>query len=244
MARGKIEFDEKEVEEIILLKLKELGGIKKKLSYNNVTEFNKKIANNKEYQRANGELFNLYGYTFWAGNYNGEDYYGKRKIDEIKNSSNVIIAGEEFNTEVQDIITVVNNFYQKPIILSNKLTKLFEKDRAKIKRLETENEKFKSQIESLNKKIESFEKGFATLFYNSYVGTNSLENVMSMSKPRDNVIHNELKSMFSNDESRLKSVLNIGNSTPKPVETENNIISIETTEEKKKKRRSKYADDL
>lgn len=244
MARGKRNFDCEEVEEIILLKLKELGGIKKKLTYNSVFQFNKKIADNKEYLRANGKFYTLYGYDFWSSHYKGEEYYGRKRIDEIKNNSNVIVAGEEFNADMQDILTLVNDLHNKPSVLAKRLLLVFDRDRSKLKQLEKENEKLAKQNELLNKRIKMFEKGFVSLFYNSSEANNSLENVMSMTKSRDGAVYNELKNMFNNDESRLKKVLNIGNSTSKVVEVKNNIISMEDTEEAKKRRRSKYEDEL
>ena len=73
MARAKREIDKEEIEEIILLKLEELGGRKSKLTANNVAKFSKEIANNEKYKRKNGKLFNYYGYDIWAGRYKGQD---------------------------------------------------------------------------------------------------------------------------------------------------------------------------
>lgn len=56
MARAKRTIDKEEVDEIIYLKLKELGGMKKRLTYNSVFTFNKEIANNPKYKRKNGEF--------------------------------------------------------------------------------------------------------------------------------------------------------------------------------------------
>lgn len=50
MARAKRTIDKEEVDEIIYLKLKELGGMKKRLTYNSVFTFNKEIANNPKYK--------------------------------------------------------------------------------------------------------------------------------------------------------------------------------------------------
>ena len=104
MARAKRTVDEVEVDEIINLKLEELGGRKNKLTANGLAKFSKKIANNEEYIRSDGSLFNYYGYDFWASDYKGEDYYGKKRLAEIKNSVEVRVAGRDFLPEVQDII--------------------------------------------------------------------------------------------------------------------------------------------
>lgn len=135
MARAKRTIDKEEVDEIIYLKLKELGGMKKRLTYNSVFTFNKEIANNPKYKRKNGELFTLYGYDFWASSYNNEDYYGRQRINEIKNTSNVIVAGKEFIPEVEDIHALVNDYYKKPEVLYKKLAKVFEMDKNKLKNL-------------------------------------------------------------------------------------------------------------
>lgn len=246
MGRAKIEYTEQEVEEIILLKLKELGGIKSRLSYNNVTTFNKKIANNEEYRRANGELFKLYGWTFWGtkDKETGLDYYGRAKIDEIKNNSNVIVAGEEFKAEIQDILTLVDSLHNKPDLLAKRLVQVFDRDRSKLRKLETENERLTKQNELLNTRIKLFEKGFVSLFFNSSVPNNSLENVMSLNSSRDGAIFNEMKNMFNGDESRMKSVLNSANPTSKPIESQNNVLNLTDTEDAKKARREAYKKKL
>lgn len=240
MARTKREFDIEEVNEIVNLKLRELGGIKSKLTYNSVFQFNKKIACNSEYKKSNGELFTLYGYDFWASGYNGEDYYGRKRIDEIKNNSNVQIVGEEYAPDMQDIITLVNDFHKKPDLLVKKLLRLFSRDKNKVKSLEQENTKLKKQNELLDKRIANFEKGLVTLFYNSSVPHNSLENVMNLTNSQDAIVRDQLLNMFDKNKSRLNSALNIKESVSSPsVEDKNNIISIGIDEEVRQSRRSR-----
>ena len=135
MARAKRVIDTEEVDEIIKLKLEELGGRKNKLSANNLAKFSKKIANNKEYTRADGSLYNYYGYDFWAGEYKGVDYYGKQRLAEIKKSVDVTIAGKEFLSDTQDIMILVDKYHKSPEILSKKLCNLFESDKKKITKL-------------------------------------------------------------------------------------------------------------
>jgi hypothetical protein len=245
MARAKREVNIEEVNEIINLKLRELCGVKNKLTYNSVFEFNKKIASNNEYKRTSGELFTLYGYDFWAGSYKGEEYFGRKRIDEIKNSSNVQVVGEEYAPDIQDIITLVNDFHKKPDILAKRLLKLFSRDKNKIKLLEQDNTKIKKLNKLLNKRIDSFEKGLVSLFYNSAISHNSLENVMNLTNSKDSIVYDELVNIFDKKKSRLNNVLNISDFTPKPpIEAKNNIIIINNTEEVKKKRRSRLKDDL
>ncbi|OAA90486.1 hypothetical protein [Clostridium ljungdahlii] len=245
MPKARREYDIEEVKEIVDLKLKELGGIKSKLTYNSVFVFNKKIAGNDKYRRSNGQLFKLYGYDFWYGEYNGEYYYGRTRIDEVKNSSNVQVVGEEYTPDMQDIITLVNDFYKKPDVLVKRLIKVFNRDKSKIKILEQENAKLKKKNELLNKRIDTFENGLITLFYNSAIPHNSLENVMNLTNSKDSIVYEELLNMFDKKKSRLNKVLNINDFASKSSEeASNNIISINNTEEVKKKRRSRLKNDL
>lgn len=207
MARKKNTIDKSEVEEIIALKIQDLGGIKSKLTYNNVWNVNKQLVKEKR-KRSNGNLFNLYGYTFWASNYNGEDYYGKSTIDRIKSTDNIILAGESFTVELQDILIIVDKFHNKPQELSKRLIKLFEKDRKKIKSLKEQNDKLNKELVKLRKNIELLEHGFATMFYNSIYTDNSLNDVTSLKKSGDFFVLEELKYMFNQDEGRIGNLLN------------------------------------
>jgi hypothetical protein len=199
MARPKMKYEEQEVDEIIELKLAQLCGQKSKLTYNNVWNFNKEITNNKKYTRKNGEKYKLYGYSFWATGYNGEDYYGKHRIDEIKGEDEFILAGKAFIAEMQDISLLVNRYHKNPQVLSEKLIKLFESDRKKIKMLVEQNQSLCLALKNANNNLEGFKKSFATVFYNSAETKNSLRDVISLTKSEDKVIYDELKNMFIDD---------------------------------------------
>ncbi|MEG1141106.1 MAG: hypothetical protein RSE41_01395 [Clostridia bacterium] len=230
MARAKRIIDKEEVDEIIYLKLKELGGMKKRLTYNSVFTFNKEIANNPKYKRENGDLFSLYGYDFWASSYNNEDYYGRQRINEIKNASNVVVAGKEFIAEVEDIHALVNEYYKKPEVLYKKLAKVFEMDKTKLKNLEEENKKLKKEKENLQKALQLFEYEFASIFCNSRLADNSLVDVISMNKTKDSVVYNSLKNMFKDDKleefSKTKEINNI---------EPNNVVSLKREERRRKR---------
>lgn len=241
MSKPKRIVDHEEVDEIIALKLKDLGGIRKKLTYNSVFKFNENIAKNEEFKRKNGELFKRYGYDFWAGQYNGVDYYGKQKIDEIKRNSNVQVIGEEFAPSINDIIMLVNDLHSKPEVLTRKLVSLYEKDKKKIVSLENEVEKLTKQRDKLTKDLRAFEKGFTTVFYNSILDSNSLPNVLSMKKSKDGLIFDELKNMFSQDNTRFSKVIEIGSELENK---DSSAIKIEEERQRKKSRRKAYEDDL
>lgn len=206
MPRQKNKVDVLEVEEIINLKIKELGGMKSKLTYNNVWNFNKELVKNNV-KRSNGKPFNLYGYTFWASSYNGEDYEGKAKIDKVKNSDDVILAGENFTKDVQDILILVDKYKNKPQELSRKLVKLFEGDKKKIESLNEQNRKLNDEIIKLRDSLTKFEKGFATMFYNSIYTDNSLNDVLSLKRSGDEYVAEELKNMFNRDEDKISNIL-------------------------------------
>ncbi len=230
MARAKRTIDKDEVDEIIYLKLKELGGMKKRLTYNSVFTFNKEIANNPKYKRKSGELFTLYGYDFWASSYNNEDYYGRQRINEIKNASNIVVAGKEFMPEVEDIHALVNEYYKKPEVLYKKLAKVFEMDKTKLKNLEEENKKLKKEKDDLQKALQSFEREFASIFCNSRLADNSLVDVISMNKSKDSVVYNSLKNMFKDEKLEALYKSKETNSIDS-----NNVVSLRREERKKRR---------
>ena len=108
VGRPQTEYNKEELEEIINLAKEELDGRIDKLTYNYVTKFNKKIANNKEFVRSNGELFNLYGYNFWA-----VKDVGRKLIDKAKGSRDIVAVGEAFVIDVSDVRMVVERHYKK-----------------------------------------------------------------------------------------------------------------------------------
>ena len=199
MARTKRIVDETEVDEIIMLKLDELGGRKNKLSANNLAKFSKKIANNKEYTRDDGSLYNYYGYDFWAGEYKGVPYYGKKRLAEIKNTVNVTVAGKEFLPGIEDILILVDKYHKDPEILGKKLCKIFEDDKKKIKRLTERVSDLQEEKDKLKTNLDDFKRGFASLFLNSNSTDNSLEDVMSVPRMKDGIVSAELQNMFKED---------------------------------------------
>lgn len=206
MARPKLEIDEKEIDEIIHLKLQDLNGVKSKLTYNNVWVFNKKIANNKQYVRENGSEYNLYGYQFWASSYKGVDYLGKRRIDEIKSQDSFILAGKQFTAKMQDLVVLFDKYgsnEKEMCILRDKILRIFEKDRKQIEYLEEELEAAEEKLKNATNRLEKFQNNFLEMFYASQSEYNSLPNVMRLAKSEDEVINQQLREMFIN---RLEDV--------------------------------------
>ena len=126
VGRPQTEYNKEELKEIINLAKEELDGRIDKLTYNYVTKFNKKIANNKEFVRSNGELFNLYGYNFWA-----VKDVGRKLIDKAKGSRDIVAVGEAFVIDVSDVRMVVERHYKNKTQLIKRLVKLFEDNKKK-----------------------------------------------------------------------------------------------------------------
>lgn len=238
MARAKREIDKEEIEEIILLKLEELGGRKSKLTANNVAKFSKEIANNEKYKRKNGKLFNYYGYDIWAGSYKGQDYYGKIKLAEIKNSIDVVAVGKEFIPDLQDIIILVDKNHKEPEKLSKKLVSIFESDKKKIDRLNKELDKIKEENKRLKENLQDFQEGFLNMFFNSNQTDNSLADMLTVPRAKDGYISQELQNMFKDEYDLMigeaMKLVNTSNSNNKviPVAKTNSAI-----EEKRRNRR-------
>ncbi|WP_410495702.1 hypothetical protein QTL86_18590 [Cellulosilyticum sp. ST5] len=224
MARPRTKVDEEEVDEIIKLKLEKLGGVKSKLTYNNVWGFNKEIANKQQHKRSNGKMFTLYGYQFWAAEYKGEPYLGKRRIDEIKNEDAFILAGKEYIAQMQDVYILVDRYARSPKVLRERMAKLLENDRIRIKFLEQEVKMLREKLKTSEDNLYKFQKGFGELFYKSKGAKNSLKNVMALNKSEDPIIVDELKGMFNNDISRFEEdneFDDIGNKVVIPLEVKN-----------------------
>lgn len=233
MARIRRVYDEAEVDEIIKLRLERINGIVQKLSYNGVSELNKEIANNPDYKRENGELFKLYPYDFWGGGYKGEDNYGKQRIDYVKSQRSNELFSNLFEQGVQDVLLLINDYHQNPTQLSNRVVKIFQKDREKIKRLEKNIEQLEKQNKNLKETLEAIQKAVYTIFYNSSSIKNSLINVMQMNRLGDDFMAQQLKYAFSNQEELLEQL----QQTEQVVNT-SKVVNI------KKQQRAKEFDDL
>ncbi|WP_160689273.1 hypothetical protein [Clostridium sp. C2-6-12] len=198
MAKTKTIVDKDEVNEIINLFIKEQGGIVPELKFKAISDFNNKIANNEKYKRSNGTLYTLYKYNFWGGSYKGEFNYGKLRIIELNEKNKVQVVGKEFDSDMADIVTLVNDLYKKPQELTKYLISIFEKERKKAKNTETELKDAKDKIDILEDKIANLEEGIANLIYQSQSPNNSLNNMMNLSTSTDSICYDELKHMFDN----------------------------------------------
>lgn len=227
MARKKREIDKVEVEEILKMQLREINGVVKKLSYNGTATLNKKIANNPEFIRENGELFNLYPYDFWGGSYKGEDNYGKKRIDEIKSQRDVDFTEQVFEQGVHDVVLAINDLHSSPTKLSKVIINIVEKDRKKIERLEKEKEELMANMVAQKQKIEMMEQAIYNIFYNSKSGKNSIQNMLSLTKSDDWFMKSQIENAFVGQENLIEELKN-GNSV------NDNVIDIKTSKKLKK----------
>lgn len=227
MARKKREIDKVEVEEILKMQLREINGVVKKLSYNGTATLNKKIANNPEFIRENGELFNLYPYDFWGGNYKGEDNYGKKRIDEIKSQRDVDFTEQVFEQGVHDVVLAINDLHSSPTKLSKVIINIVEKDRKKIERLEKEKEELMANMMAQKQKIEMMEQAIYNIFYNSKSGKNSIQNMLSLTKSDDWFMKSQIENAFVGQENLIEELKN-GNSV------NDNVVDIKTSKKLKK----------
>lgn len=72
-------------------------------------------------------------------------------------------------------------------------------------------------LSNKKKELEKFEDGFANLFWNSTSTYNSLDDVLTLERPEDSQVNDELLNMFNNDKNKMTYLLN---------KTKNNVINI------------------
>jgi hypothetical protein len=205
MARKKNLIDESEIDEIINKFIEEeLNGSVAKLSSYSVHKYNEKIANNEKFKRENGKLFRLYKYNIWAGSYNGQDSYGKKRITELKQTAALSILAEEVPSDVADIALIVNALHKNPAKLTNKLSKIFNSERKRKDLIEAKNKKLKEENDRLKLKIAKMTEAMANFVYQSQSPDNSLNNMLNITKSRDSVCYEEFKEMFAHENGKIK----------------------------------------
>lgn len=208
MARKKVEIDKEEIDEILDLYIEiKLNGVVSKLSNNGVCNFNKEIADNKNFIRKNGKKFNLYRYNFWAGKYNGQDGYGKKQISERKEKSEVKVVGEQFSPDVLDVIKLVNDFYKRPAELSKRLCKIFNRKIEEKEMLDKRLEAVMKQNTELRERIEMMDTALTNIMFQSQSPGNSLNNMFRLSKDEDAFCYGEFVNMFNNNEERINKII-------------------------------------
>lgn len=206
--RKKIEINDdliKEVDEIIELKIKELGGIVAKLTYNNVWQFNKKIANNSEIKNFKGERFNSYSSDFWSAKYKNKDNYGRARIQYYKGKGcQDSIFNGDFDPALRDVILAVNDLHKEPERLVRVLSKMFTEKTKTIEILENSIEEYKASLDAQDKLIKQMEKSTYNLFFASSDSKNSLRDMMNLRRSKDKFLINELETAIGSRQDFLE----------------------------------------
>lgn len=229
MARKKRDFDEVEVEEIIKLRLSEINGLIDKLSYNGVSKLNKRIANNSEFKRQNGQLFKLYPYDFWGGTYKGNDNYGKCRIDDIKANKKLELFSDVFDSNLKDVILAVNDLHKNPVKLTKILTNIYEKDKRKVEKLDQEVKLLKDQNKNLVETLDMMQNVMYTLFYCSQSSKNSLTNMLNLKCSEDSFVFSQIEKAFYGQEELIQLL----KENPKKQEGKN-VIELKNNNRRKK----------
>lgn len=207
--RNKLEITQDikdEVEEIIQLKIQDLDGFNNKLTFYNVYQFNKKIANNPNYLNSKGKVFNQYSSDFWSVKYKNTDNYGRARIlyhKEKKFDTNNVFNGE-FNPDIKDIILAVQELHKKPERLIKCLERIYTEDKNTIQTLQSTNDELRDLVEKQNTLIKNMEQAMYNIFFASTDSRNSLKDVLSLKKSKDWFVKDELEGLVGSRSDFLK----------------------------------------
>lgn len=194
-----------EAREILNLALQDVGGVKSNITYNKVVTFNAHIADNPDYIRSDGSYYKKYGIRFWSRDYNGQPYFGKQIIDDLK-KVDITVAGEVFEIEnYSDISALVKKYNKKPDELTRRLVKLFSKNDNLIKDLRTQIEQLETKLENTENKLKKQKQSTINLFYNSSSAYNSIEDIFSLNKSHDHKVEQDLLNIFEDKNDIKKS---------------------------------------
>ncbi|MGL4850599.1 MAG: hypothetical protein ACRC28_17040 [Clostridium sp.] len=232
MAKERTKYDEKEVNEILDLYEKEiLKGIKSKVSQSGVQKYNERLSNSNEYLNYLRKPFTLYSKDFWAGTYKGDDNYGKAQI-KLRNEKGQKFLGEEFSSDVLDVMALIDRYHKYP-------DKLFIKLRKIINSLVEEKEIAQNNYKVIEKKYntlkESYElslESYTNFVFESQSPNNSLNDMFRLTKEEDAFAFGELANTF-NSEKRINDIINKAKKDEiRMNEILNNVVDLN---EKKKK---------
>ncbi len=205
VGRPKIQYDLEEVDEIIELKLKSVGNDKSKLTYNSVYTFNQYLVNSKK-RNSKNEIFTQYGYSFWAHDYKGSPYYGKQQIDFYKQHNNIIVAGEVFESGIDDIEAIIDNNIDDPQKLKKILIKIFLNERKSNARNDIKFNEMQQEINQYENLVKNYKEAIFMMFYNSRYSSNSLNDVITLKKEGDTFIQKELLRIFEDNPTLIDEV--------------------------------------
>lgn len=194
--RPKMQYDSREISEIIELKLKSVNNDINKLTYNSVFKFNQYLVESRR-KNSRNENYNLYGYSFWATDYKGIPNYGKEQIDLYKQRHPPIIAGEVFEVAIDDIITVIDYNQDDLNKMKKMLIKIFQKERKSNAINDRRFLEMQQELNEYKKLVNQYKQALFMMFYNSKTSNNSLNDVITLKTDGDRYIQNEIYNIFN-----------------------------------------------
>lgn len=198
VGRPKIEYDIKEITEIIELKLKSVDYDISKLTYNSVFKFNQYLVKNKKRNSSN-KTFSLYGYSFWVADYKGQPNYGKEQVDLYKQHNIPIIAGEYFAAGTDDIEAVIDNNINNPNKMKSILIKIFQKERSNNAHNDKKFNEMQQELKEYKDLANQYKQALFMMFYNSRLSDNSLTDVITLQKDGDTYVRDEILHIFEDN---------------------------------------------
>lgn len=193
--RPKIQYDAKEITEIIELKLKSVDYDISKLTYNSVFKYNQYLVKNKK-RNSSEKIFSLYGYTFWAADYKGQPNFGKEQVDLYKQHNIPLIAGDYFEAGTHDIEAVIDNNIDNPKKMKSILIKIFQKERSNNARNDKKFNEMQQEVKEYKNLANQYKQAIFMMFYNSRFSDNSLTDVVTLQKDGDTYVQNEILHIF------------------------------------------------
>ena len=221
-------YDIQEVTDIIEMKLKSIGNDVSKLTYNSVFKFNQYLhkADRRNYKN---EIFTQYGYAFWAAEYKNIPNYGKEQIDLYKHRNNVMIAGDIFEVNTNDIETIIDNNLDNPVKKKKLLNRIFQNERKSNARNDKKFNEMQQEINQYKGMVKQYKEAIFMLFYNSRYSSNSLNDVVTLKNEGDLYIQKELYRIFNDDQALIDDIActsDISNIKDINNELNNNILDM------------------
>lgn len=224
--RPQIKYDIDEVNEIITKKLKSIDGDISKLSYHSVNQFNKLLVKNKS-QNYQGKVFTDYGSYFWSGEYLDRSSFGKERIDFYKKHKEIMPMGELYDIDLTDIELIFSNNKDNVETIKRRIMKVFKKERSSNANNEEMFIQMQKELQIQKALVKQYKEAIYMMFYNSQDSRNSLDDVISVKSPGDQILMNEINNLFNPDMSlvdyikyRNKAINDINSNI------ESNIINI------------------
>lgn len=210
--RPKTNYDIDEVKEILDRKLQSIDFDYSKFTYNSVFKYNQYLVN-KRVLNSKGNIFTLYGYAFWAADYNGVSNYGKEQINLYKQGAKPKVAGEFFAVDTADVEAIIDANINNPYQMKKLLVKMFKNERKSNANNDKKFHEMQKELKEYQELAEQYKNALFMLFYNSQYSDNQLLNMMTLDNENNSYIKNEINDIFKGDSTLLVSPYGTENNT-------------------------------